>query len=540
MQGTMMNYPLTLTSILERAGTLFGSQEIVTRLPDKSLHRYTYADFYRRTKALAEALQKAGLKKGDRVATLSWNTYAHLEAYFGIPAAGGVLHTLNLRLHPDDISYIVQHAGDRFLIVDDVLLPLLEKCRSQIKPERVFVVPLTGQPVPQGMGLESYEDFLATATGDWTYPQLEENDPSGMCYTSGTTGKPKGVVYTHRSTVLHSLGSALPDTLNLSARDTLLPVVPMFHVMAWGLPFTGVLIGSKMVLPGPHLDPVSLLDLYEGEKVTKTAGVPTIWMGVLGALQKEPSRWKLQPMEMVVGGSAAPESLIRAFDRFGLKVLHAWGMTETSPLGTTSRLKSHLQTAPVDEQYAYRATQGMPTPLVEVRAVGENGPVPWDGVSMGELEVRGPWVASSYYNLPSESDKWSPDGWFRTGDVVTINPEGYVKITDRTKDLIKSGGEWISSLDLENALMGHPAVKEAAVIAIPHPKWAERPLAAVVLKEGQTATAEELRKFLEPKFAKWWLPDAVVFVPEIPRTSTGKFMKSQLRDQYKSWQWENA
>lgn len=540
MQGNMMNYPLTLTSVLERAGTLFASQEIVTRLPDKSLHRYTYADFYRRARALAEALQKAGLQKGDRVATLSWNTYAHLEAYFGIPAAGGVLHTLNLRLHPSDVAYIVEHAQDRFLIVDDVLLPLLAQCRAQIKPERIFVVPLTGQPLPEGQGLQSYEDLLKTASGDWDYPALEENDASGMCYTSGTTGKPKGVVYTHRSTVLHSLTSALPDALNLSARDTLLPVVPMFHVMAWGLPFTGVMIGTKMVLPGPHLDPVSLLDLYESEKVTKTAGVPTIWMGILQALQKEPTRWKLRDMEMVVGGSAAPESLIRAFDQFGLKVLHAWGMTETSPLGTASRLKPHLQGASSDEQYAYRATQGLPMPLVEVRAVGESGVVPWDGVSMGELEVRGPWVAGSYYNLPAESDKWSADGWFRTGDVVTINPEGYVKITDRTKDLIKSGGEWISSLDLENALMGHPAVKEAAVIAIPHPKWAERPLAAVVLKEGQSATPEELRAYLEPKFAKWWLPDAIVFLSEIPRTSTGKFMKARLREEYKNWQWEKA
>ncbi|GEM86556.1 long-chain fatty acid--CoA ligase [Meiothermus granaticius] len=540
MQGAMMNYPLTLISVLERAGTLFGSQEIVTRLPDKSLHRYTYAEFYRRARALAEALQRAGLQKGDRVATLSWNTYAHLEAYFGVPVAGGVLHTLNLRLHPNDLAYIVEHAGDRFLIVDDVLLPLLAQCRAQIRPERIFVVPLTGQPLPEGQGLESYEDLLKTATGNWSYPTLEETDASGMCYTSGTTGKPKGVLYSHRSTVLHSLVSALPDALNLSARDTLLPVVPMFHVMAWGLPFTGVMIGSKMVLPGPHLDPVSLLDLYEGEAVTKTAGVPTIWMGILAALQKEPTRWKLQNMEMVVGGSAAPESLIRAFDAFGLKVLHAWGMTETSPLGTVSRLKPHLQKASLDEQYAYRATQGLPTPLVEVRAVGEHGVVPWDGMSMGELEVRGPWVASSYYNLPAESDKWSQDGWFRTGDVVTINPEGYVKITDRTKDLIKSGGEWISSLDLENALMGHPAVKEAAVIAIPHPKWAERPLAAVVLKEGQSATPEELRAFLEPKFAKWWLPDAFVFVSEIPRTSTGKFMKSRLREEYQNWRWEQA
>jgi fatty-acyl-CoA synthase len=537
MHSTMMDFPLTLPHLLERAGQLFGRQEIVTRMPDKGLHRYTYADFYRRSRALAEALRRAGLQKGDRVATLSWNTYAHLEAYFGIPSAGGVLHTLNLRLHPSDIAYIVNHAEDRFLIVDDVLLKLYEAIKEHVSFERVIVVPLTGQPVPEGF--TDYEEFIAEAGDGFQYPELDEREALGMCYTSGTTGKPKGVVYSHRSTLLHSLVSALPDALNLSAQDVLCPVVPMFHVMAWGLPFTGVMTGAKLVLPGPHLDPLSLLELYEGEAVTKTAGVPTIWLGVLQTLQKEPTRFKLVPgMEMVVGGSAAPEALIRGFDRFGLKVLHAWGMTETSPLGTTSRLKPHLKGLSADEQYAYRATQGIPTPLVEVRAVGEKGEVPWDGQSMGELEVRGPWVARSYFKLESEQDKWSPDGWFRTGDVVTINPEGYVKITDRTKDLIKSGGEWISSLDLENALMGHPAVKEAAVIAVPHPKWAERPLAAVVLKEGMSTTPEELRAFLEPKFAKWWLPDAFVFVNEIPRTSTGKFLKAQLREQYKDWRWE--
>ncbi|MDX2005916.1 MAG: AMP-binding protein, partial [Meiothermus sp.] len=340
--------------------------------------------------------------------------------------------------------------------------------------------------------------------------------------------------YSHRSMVLHSLGSALPDALNLSGRDVLLPVVPMFHVMAWGLPFTSVMMGTKLVMPGPHLDAVSLLDLYEGEKVTKTAGVPTIWMGVLGALQKEPQRWKLEPMEMVVGGSAAPEAMIRAFDQFNLTVLHAWGMTETSPLGSTSRVKRGL-TGDLDTEYSYRAKQGLPSPLVELRASSENGQVPWDGTTLGELEIRGPWVAASYYNLEAESDKWTADGWFRTGDVVAIDPEGYIRIADRTKDLIKSGGEWISSIDLENALMAHPAVKEAAVIAVPDPKWDERPLAAVVLKEGASATPEELRAFLEPRFAKWWLPDAYAFVEEIPRTSTGKFMKAQLREQFKEY-----
>ncbi|MCX7601681.1 MAG: long-chain fatty acid--CoA ligase [Meiothermus sp.] len=532
MQSTMMDVPLTLTHLLERAGSLFPKEEIVTRLPDKSLHRYPYADFYRRARRLASALQKAGLQKGDRVATLSWNTYAHLEAYFGVPVAGGVLHPLNLRLHPSDIAYIINHAQDKILIVDDVLLKLYEAIKADVKLDRVLVVPLSGQPVPEG--LESYEDFLASGDPDFAYPSLDERDAAAMCYTSGTTGKPKGVVYSHRSIVLHSLGSALPDALNLASTDVLLPVVPMFHVLAWGLPFTGVMTGSKLVMPGPHLDAVSLLDLYESERVTKTAGVPTIWLGVLQALQKEPGRWKLEPMEMVVGGSAAPEAMIRAFDQLGLKVLHAWGMTEMSPLGTTSRLKRHLRGDP-EVEYRYRAKQGLPTPLVEIRAVGEQGEVPWDGQSLGELQVRGPWVAGSYYNLEEESDKWTPDGWFRTGDVVAIDPEGYIRIADRTKDLIKSGGEWISSIDLENALMAHPAVKEAAVIAIPDPKWDERPLAAVVLKEGASATAEELRAFLEPRFAKWWLPDAYVFVDEIPRTSTGKFLKSRLREQFSNY-----
>lgn len=533
MQATMMDFPLTLTHLLERAGALFPQEEIVTRLPDKSLHRYSFADFYRRSRRLASALQKAGLQKGDRVATLCWNTYAHLEAYFGVPAAGGVLHPLNLRLHPSDIAYIIGHAQDRILIVDDVLLKLYEAIREQVTLDKVIVVPLSGYTVPEG--LLDYEEFLATADDSFTYPSLGERDAAAMCYTSGTTGRPKGVVYSHRSILLHSLGSALPDALNLAGSDVLLPVVPMFHVLAWGLPFTGVMAGSKLVMPGPHLDAVSLLDLYESERVSKTAGVPTIWMGVLQALQKEPERWKLGPMEMVVGGSAAPEAMIRAFDQFGLKVLHAWGMTEMSPLGTVSRLKRHLR-GDTEVEYAYRAKQGLPTPLVEIRAAGEQGLTPWDGQSLGELQVRGPWVAASYYNLEAEADKWTPDGWFRTGDVVTIDPEGYIRIADRTKDLIKSGGEWISSIDLENALMAHPAVKEAAVVATPHPKWDERPLAVIVLKEGASATPEDLTQFLEPRFARWWLPDAYVFVTEIPRTSTGKFLKSRLREQFKDYQ----
>ncbi len=535
MQSTMMDFPLTLAPILERAGKLFGASEIVSRLPDKSLHRHHYRDFHRRAIALGGALQAAGLQKGERVATLMWNHYAHLEAYFAIPCAGGVLHTLNLRLHADDIGYIADHAGDRFLIVDDVLLPLYEKFKDKVKFERVIVVRLSGQPLAPG--LEDYEQFIAGGA-EMQVPLLGENDAAGMCYTSGTTGKPKGVVYSHRALVLHSMACAMGDTLGLKQSDSLCPVVPMFHVNAWGLPFTGAMVGCKLVLPGPHLDAVSLLDLYESEHVTFTAGVPTIWMGILQALEKNPAQWKLTPgMRMVVGGAAAPESMIRAFDRFNLHILHAWGMTETTPLGTTAYLKHELQTRPEDERYAYRGKQGLPAPFVEVRAMTDSGSAPWDGATMGELQVRGPWIAASYYKLAAEADNWTDDGWFRTGDVATIDAEGYVKITDRIKDLIKSGGEWISSLDLENALAGHPAVQEAAVIAIAHPKWDERPLAVIVLKPGQSASEQELRDYLVPKFAKFWLPEGFAFVTAIPRTSTGKMMKAALREQFRDWRW---
>ncbi|MBN2910889.1 long-chain fatty acid--CoA ligase [Polycladomyces sp. WAk] len=527
----MMQYPLTLPHLLERAGRYYGSVEIVSRLPDKRLHRYTYTHFVRRARSLAQALQRAGLKKGDRVGTLMWNHYAHLEAYFGIPASGGVLHTINLRLHPNEIAYIINHGGDRFLIVDDVLLPLLEKVADRIRVERVFVVPLTGQPVPPGY--EDYEEFIREPADDFTYPNLDENDALGMCYTSGTTGRPKGVVYSHRAVVLHSFASAMADTLAVSGRDAVLPVVPMFHVNAWGLPFTMTMVGAKQVYPGPHLDPVSLLELMQEEQVTFAAGVPTIWFGIYRELEKQPGHWRLHPeLRTVVGGAAAPEVLLRGMDRHGIHVVHAWGMTETTPLGTISVLKPHLRSLPEDEQYAYRAKQGIPAPFVDVRVVNEQGEVPPDGVTMGELQVRGPWIAGAYHDKPNTRDSFTEDGWFRTGDVATIDEEGYVKITDRTKDLIKSGGEWISSVDLENAIMSHPAVEEAAVIGIAHPKWQERPLAVVVKKEEATLTLEELHAFLAPKFAKWWLPDDVVFVEEIPRTSAGKFLKSLLREQF--------
>jgi fatty-acyl-CoA synthase len=533
----MMDFPLTLTAILERAGKLFGRVEVVWRQPGGSLDRYTYADFYRRARALAEVLSRAGLKRGDRVATLMWNHSAHLEAYFGVPAAAGVLHTLNLRLHPNEIAYTVNHAGDRFLIVDDVLLPIYEGFREKVHLERVFVVPSSGKPVPPGS--EDYEALLEQATGTFAYPALDENEAAAMCFTSGTTGKSKGVLYSHRAIVLHSFGQAMADTFGLAHQDVVLPAAPMFHANAWGVPFTAAMVGAKLVFPGPHLDPESLLDLIEREQVTIACAVPTVWIGVLEALEKNPGRWKFaQPVRLPAGGSAPPEVLMRGLDRRGFHLIHLWGMTEMAPMGTASHLKSYMADWPEEKKYEVRLKQGRPAPFVELRVMGPEGEAPWDGKTVGELEVRGPWVAASYYNAPEEQRRWTADGWFRTGDIACMDSEGYIKVVDRAKDLIKSGGEWISSVDLENALMCHPAVKEAAVIAVPHPKWQERPLAVVVLKDGARATPEELCAFLASRFAKWQLPDAFVFEKQIPRTSVGKFQKTKLREQFANWKWE--
>jgi fatty-acyl-CoA synthase len=536
MQSTMMRVKLTLTHFLERAGTLYPDVEIVSRMPDKSLHRSNYRAFHRRARLLAEALQKAGIRKGDRVATLMWNHYAHYEAYFGVIASGAVLHTLNIRLAPDEIAYIADHAEDRIVIVDDILLPLLEQFRAKTRIERVIVVPLTGKPVPEGC--TSYEDFLASASGDWDYPEMEEDDPIAMCYTSGTTGRPKGVVYSHRSQVLHSLVQVMPDAIGISGRDVILPVVPMFHANAWGVPYAAAMLGTKMVFPGPHLHPDDLLPLLESEGVTLSCGVPTIWLGLIQLLDREPGKWKLNPkLRLTVGGSAVPEAMIRAFARHGIDVMQGWGMTETSPLATISRPLQTQTDLTDDERFALQATQGYAIPLVDLRIIGDDGVQPWDGRSVGEIQVHGPWITGSYHDLPQSESSFTGDGWLRTGDVAAVTPQGFVKITDRTKDLIKSGGEWISSVDLENAIMGHSAVAEAAVIAVPHPKWAERPLAVVVLKSGQSVDAEGLRAFLTDKFAKWAIPDAWEFVDAIPRTSTGKFLKTALRERYKDRQW---
>ncbi|MCB9569142.1 MAG: long-chain fatty acid--CoA ligase [Myxococcales bacterium] len=533
MRATMMTTPLTLDRLLERAGTLFGDVEVVSRRPDRSLHRYRYRDMYARARQLAKALIGAGVRPGDRVATLMWNHAAHLEAYFGVPAAAAVLHTLNLRLFPEDIAYIARHAEDRFLIVDDVLLPLYESFKDQVDFERVFVVPYGG-PVPAGY--ESYEELLATGVGDFEYPTIDEGAPCGMCYTSGTTGRPKGVVYAHRSSVLHALGMSLPDAVSLSFRDTVLPVVPMFHANAWGIPYAAAMVGARQVLPGPHLDAESLLELFADERVTVTGGVPTIWMGVLKALREAPERWRLTPgMRMLVGGSATPPSLIDAFDEFDLNIVAAWGLTETSPLASVSNLRPELDARPEAERLAYRARAGVPLPLCELRIAGDEGIAPWDGASVGEIEIRGPWITARYHERPDAADRFSDDGWFRTGDVAYMTPEGYISITDRAKDLIKSGGEWISSQALENELMAHPEVAEAAVIAVPHERWMERPLAVVVLRPGATVGDAELRAHLDGKFARWWLPDAFVYIDAIPRTSTGKFQKLRLRERFGDW-----
>jgi fatty-acyl-CoA synthase len=528
----MMDYQLSIPAIVRRAESLYGDRVVTTRRPDRTVVRHTYREMIDRVKRLAVALQTLGVQPGDRVATLAWASHQHLEAYLAIPAIGAVLHTLNLRLHPDDLIYIINDANDRVLLIDESLLELWGQIQPHVNVERVFVIACS----TTGALDNDYEDLLAAANPErFVEPEIDEHQAAAMCYTSGTTGRPKGVLYSHRAIVLHSLAEGLREGLALANDDTVLPVVPMFHVNAWGLPFSSVLFGCNLVFPGPYLDAPSLLELLSSERVTVSGGVPTVWLGVLHELEKYPGKYDLGSLRVIaVGGSAAPISMIRTFqERYGLQIMHAWGMTEMTPLGTLCNVPPSMRNAPPEDQYRYRAKQGTPLPLVELRATSEAGIVPWDGSTLGELEVRGPWIASKYFNVEGEDDRFTADGWFRTGDIVTIAEDGCIELSDRSKDLVKSGGEWISSVALETALMGHPAVAEAAVVAVPHPKWDERPLAAVVLKPGQSATGDELRAFLAPNFAKWWLPDAFEFIAEIPRTSVGKFKKSVLRDRFR-------
>jgi acyl-CoA synthetase (AMP-forming)/AMP-acid ligase II len=536
MRGLMMDYQLSIPAILRRAGTLFPNKTVVSRLPDRSLVRHAYAEILERSRRLAVALGELGVKPGDRVATLAWAGHAHLEAYLAVPSMGAVLHTLNLRLHHDELAYIINDADDRVVILDECLLPLFDKLRDQVKVQHVIVIAPGGGAAATSATVFDYEQLLASSDPSrFVEPEIDERDAAAMCYTSGTTGRPKGVLYSHRAILLHSLTQGLRDSMSLAEDDTVLPIVPMFHVNAWGLPFTATWFGCNQVYPGPNLDARSVLSLLVSEKVTLTAGVPTVWLGVLQELDQNPGTYDLSHLRaIVIGGSAAPQAMIRAYqERHGLRIIHAWGMTEMTPLGTLCNLPSSMAEASDDEKYRYRAKQGTPMPLVEIRATSDIGSVPWDAQTMGELEVRGPWIASQYYGTTGADPRFTSDGWFKTGDIVTIAERGCIEIADRTKDLVKSGGEWISSVALETALMGHPAVAEAAVVAIPHPKWDERPLAVVVLKPGQKATIQELMAFLEPSFAKWWLPDAVEFVDEIPRTSVGKFKKSVLRERFR-------
>jgi fatty-acyl-CoA synthase len=529
-EGLMMDdYPLSLTALVERAEQYSPRQEIVFRRPEGSVGRTTFGACADRARRLGTALAGLGVGPGDPVATLLWNQPEHVELYFALPSMGAVIHTLNPRLHRDELSFIANDAEDRMIVVDESLLEVFEAFHPSREFEQVIVVSYSGS-VPDGY--LDYEGLIADAE-PMSWPAAHERAAAAMCYTSGTTGRPKGVVYSHRSLVLHSVIEALPDVNSLSFRDTLLPVVPMFHANAWGLVYTASLIGCRLVLPGPRLDAESLLDLLAQEHVTISAGVPTVWMALLQALDAEPDRWDLSALHtLLVGGSAAPPSLLRGLDRHGLTIVHAWGMTETSPLGSVSRLPPELDDAPEAEQIDYRSRQGRPSPFVEIRARGDDGElIPWDDTAMGELEVRGPWVAAAYHRGQG-AEKFTDDGWFVTGDIVKIDAGGNIRICDRSKDLVKSGGEWISSVDLENLLMAHDAVAEAAVIAIPDDRWGERPLAVVVVRDGCQVDADELREHLATEYAKWQVPDRFEFVDEIPRTATGKFKKTALREMF--------
>lgn len=534
MLGLMQNKPLLISSLIRHADAYHGDTEIVSRETHGGIFRYTYRDAHTRARRLARALIALGVKAGDRLASLAWNNHRHFELYYGISGMGAVLNTVNPRLFPEQISFILNHAEDRYVFFDASFAPLVEGLAPLCKGVKAWVA-LTGREHLPNTALADvlcYEDLIDGQSDDYVWPEFDESTASSLCYTSGTTGNPKGALYSHRSTILHTLAAALPDALNLSARDTVLPVVPLFHVNAWGLPYCAALTGAKLVLPGPNLDGASLYALFEQEKVTLSAGVPTIWLGLLQHLQSQ--ALKLTTVKrLVIGGSAAPPAMIRAFDEdFGITVLHAWGMTEMSPLGTVNTFKGKHATLSDQARDTLRIKQGRALYGVEMKIVdGDGKELPHDGQAFGDLLVRGPWVVSGYYK--GEGGNPLRDGWFPTGDVATMDADGYIQITDRSKDVIKSGGEWISSIQIENTAVAHPAVAEAAVIGIAHPKWDERPLLIVVKKPGQEVTREALLDFLRDKVAKWWLPDDVVFVESLPHTATGKLLKTKLREQFR-------
>ncbi|MGM9489917.1 3-(methylthio)propionyl-CoA ligase [Ideonella sp. YS5] len=541
LNGQMMHMPLLISSLVRHAARHAGQTEIVSKRVEGDIHRTTWSGIERRSRQVAQALARLGCAEGDRVATLAWNGYRHLEIYYGSSGSGLVLHTINPRLFPEQIAWIANDAADSVLCFDLSFLPLVEKLAPALQTVRHLVLMTDRAHMPAASPLENllcYDELVEAENGDYAWPVLDENAASSICYTSGTTGHPKGAIYSHRSTVLHAFGSAIPDAMACSGRDVILPVVPMFHVNAWGLPYSGALVGAKLVLPGPHLDGKSLFELFEQERVTFSAGVPTVWLGLLTYMKANDLKFS-SFKRTVIGGSACPPAMMKTLqDDYGVEVIHAWGMTEMSPLGTLSRLTSRQDALPKDEQQHLLEKQGRVIYGVDMAIIDDEGrSLPWDGKSAGNLVVRGAWVIGSYFNRP-ESPLVSVDGepgWFPTGDVATIDADGFMQITDRSKDVIKSGGEWISSIDLENIAMAHPAVHEAAVISAKHPKWDERPLLVVVAKPGAAVSREELLGFFEGKIAKWQIPDDVAFVAEIPHTATGKIQKLKLREQFKDY-----
>lgn len=540
MLGLMMGKPLLISSILQHGAEVYGQQEIVSRSVEGDLHRYSYSQAHLRAQRLANVLKKFGLEHGDRIATLAWNGYRHFEIYYAVSGFGAVCHTINPRLHPSQIAYILNHAEDRYLFVDLTFMPLIEAVHGQLESLRGVVVMTDRAHMPESKipGLLCYEELLADSSEDFAWPEFDENTASSLCYTSGTTGHPKGVLYSHRSTVLHSLVVALPQVMNFSEKATVLPVVPMFHVNAWGIPYATPFTGTKLVNPGPKLDGDSLWDLMETEGVTASAGVPTIWLDLLRAMRdhgRAPEKLEF----VVIGGAAVPKSMVRAFEEdFGIEVRQGWGMTETSPVGTINVIKQSHLNLPADERHEVQIKQGRKLFGVDLKIVDDNGDaLPHDGQAQGELKISGPWVCSAYFKQESAEDRpgdlWK-DGWFSTGDVATIDSDAYVQITDRVKDMIKSGGEWISSIDLENAATGHPGVAMAAVIGVRHEKWDERPLLLIVPKEDAKPDPVSIRDYLSSQVVKWWLPDDIIFVESLPLGATGKILKNRLREEYKN------